>query len=108
MIVTNESVLKMSVSDIKYHNNGYFFSRNTMKFFGDKMTSFGVRIFEGKRIMYRKPTAYVNVFGTRKIAGKYFFGCWHVNPISKEEVEINPVDNDFKDRFYNYINNTGR
>lgn len=101
MIITNESIFKMSVSDIKNYNSGYFFSRNTMRFFGDKMSSFGVRTFEGKRILYRKPTAYVKTpFSGIKQAGKDFFGCWEVTIKSESEVDIIPVSSELKERFY--------
>lgn len=101
MNITNESVLKMSVSDIKHHNNGHFFSPATMKFFGDKMSSFGVRTFEGKRILYRKPTAYVRTpFSGIQQAGKTFFSCWEVKPKENNTVDISPVSEEFKTRFY--------
>lgn len=101
MIVNNETVLKMTVSQIKHHNEGYFFSRNTMKFFGDKMSSFGVRTFEGKRILYRKPTACVKTpFSGTQQAGKNFFSCWEVTAKDSATVNISPVSEDFKNRFY--------
>lgn len=104
MRINSESIFKMSVSDIKYHNSGYFFSRNTMKFFGDKMSSFGVRTYNGKRILYRKPTAYVKTpFSGIKQAGKDFFGCWEVTVKSESEVNIIPVSEDFKNLFYNSL-----
>lgn len=104
MIINNQTVLKMSVSDIKHHNEGYFFSRSTMRFFGDKMTSFGVRTFEGKRILYRKPTAYVKTpFSGIQQAGKTFFSCWEVKPKNEETVDISPVSDEFKNRFYNSL-----
>ena len=101
MRINSESVLKMSVADIKRHNTGYFFSRSTMKFFGDTMASFGVRTFEGKRILYRKPTAYVNTpFSGRKQAGKTFFSCWEIKPKTESEIDICPVSEELKERFY--------
>lgn len=100
MIINNESVLKMSVSDIKHHNNGHFFSRSNMKFFGDKMSSFGVRTFEGKRILYRRPTAYVRTFTGVQQAGKTFFSCWEIKPKNESEIDISPVSDEFKTRFY--------
>jgi len=94
----------MSVSDIKHHSTGYFFSRNTMKFFGDKMSSFGVRTYNGKRILYRKPTAYVKTpFSGIQRAGKSFFGCWEVTVKSESEVNIMPVSEDLKNLFYNSL-----
>lgn len=104
MQVTQESILKMTVSDIKYHNKGYFFNRDTMRFFGDKMTSFGVRTFEGKRVLYRKPSATVNVFGTWKRVNKEFFNCWTVDYVSPSEIELNTTSEDFKNRFFNQLN----
>ena len=105
MEITNQSVLKMSVSDIKYYNKGYFFSRDTMKFFGDKMSSFGVRTFDGKRILYRKPTAYVQTpFSGVQKAGRGFFNCWEVTVKSETEIDLMIITGDFKDLFYNSLN----
>ena len=105
MVITNQSVLKMSVSDIKYYSKGYFFSRDTMKFFGDKMSSFGVRTFDGKRILYRKPTAYVQTpFSGVQKAGRAFFNCWEVTVKNEMEVNLMLVTDDFKDLFYNSLN----
>ena len=105
MEITNESILKMSVSNIKCYSKGYFFSRDTMKFFGDKMSSFGVRTYNGRRILYRKPTAYVKTpFSGIQKAGKTFFSCWEVIVKSESEVDIIPVTGEFKDLFYNYLN----
>ena len=103
MKVTQDSVLTMSVSDIKHHNAGHFFSRATMKFFGDKMASFGVRTFEGNRVLYRKPSALVNVFGKTKRAGRDYFGCWIIKPLTDYNVDIAPTTNEFQERFYNFI-----
>ena len=105
MKLTNESVLKMSVSDIKYYNRGYFFSRSTMNFFGDKMTSFGVRTYNGRRILYRKPTAYVKTpFSGVQKAGKTFFSCWEVVLKSENEIDLMPISDDFKNLFYSSLN----
>lgn len=103
MLVNENTILKMSVSDIKYHNEGPFFSRSTMRFFGDKMTSFGVRTFDGKRVLYRKPNAMVNVFGTWKRAGREFASCWIIERVSDEAVDITPVNSEFKERFFNSL-----
>ena len=105
MKLTNESVLKMSVSDIKYYSTGYFFSRSTMKFFGDKMSSFGVRTYGGRRILYRKPNAYVKPpFSGIQKAGKTFFNCWEVTVKSENEVDLMPVSKEFKKLFYLSLN----
>lgn len=58
----------------------YFFDRDTMRFFGDTMKSFGARRIDGKVYLYRKPSARVNVFGTWKTAGRDFFNAWHFDP----------------------------
>lgn len=81
----------MTPSDIRYaYERGgergdhpasrHFFKRDTMKFFGDTMRSFGVKTIGGQVILYRKPTAKVNVFGTWKEAGREFFGAWRFDP----------------------------
>lgn len=103
MRINNESVLKMSVADIKRHNTGYFFSRSTMKFFGDTMASFGVRTFGGKRILYRKPSAYVRTFTGIQQAGKTFFSCWEIKPKNESEIDISPVSEELKETFYNSL-----
>lgn len=105
MLINNESILKMTVSNIKYYNKGYFFSRETMRFFGDKMASFGAKTFEGVRVLYRKPTAYVKTpfSGTRQ-AGKDFFNCWIVEPVNEQEIKLKIANDDFKNRFYKTLN----
>lgn len=101
MIANNQTLHKMTVSDVKRLNTGYFFSRQTMRFFGDKMTSFGIRTFSGKRILYRKPTAFVNTpFSGVQRAGKDFFSCWEVVVKSPETVDIIPTSEDFKSLFF--------
>ncbi len=60
-------------------NNPVFFSRGTMKFFGDTMNSFGLRLFNGDYVLYRKPNVMVDVFGTWKRAGKENSRAWYVN-----------------------------
>ena len=105
MEITSQSVLKMSVSDIKYYSTGYFFSRSNMKFFGDKMSSFGVRTYGGRRILYRKPNAYVKPpFSGIQKAGKTFFNCWEVTVKSENEVDLIPITGDFKKLFYLSLN----
>lgn len=93
----------MTVSQIKAHNEGYFFTRNTMKFFGDKMSSFGVRTFEGKRVLYRKPTALVRTFTGWQKAGKMFVSVWIVEAKNESLVNIRPVSEEFKQRFINSL-----
>ncbi len=63
-------------------NNGdrFFFDRKTMKWFGDRMSSYGTRAIDGVTFMYRKPGAMVNVFGNWKRAGRDFFNAWRWNP----------------------------
>lgn len=105
MIFTHETINQLkTASDIKYALNGnsYFFNRSTMKFFGDKMTSFGVRTINGKRYLYRKPSAKVNVFGTWKTAGREFFGAWEIIP-KHDHVDLSPIDEQTKDAVYQAI-----
>ena len=105
MIFTQETLKNIkTASDVKYalNDSSYFFTRKTMKFFGDKMTSFGVRTINGKRYLYRKPSARVNVFGTWKTAGKDFFGCWEIVP-KIDHVDLSPVSDDTKDVVYNSL-----
>ncbi len=73
----------MTPSEIKsayYANsdgNRHFFDRNTMKWFGDRMSSFGTRRINGAIYLYRKPNSIVNVFGKRTRAGREFFNAWY-------------------------------
>jgi hypothetical protein len=101
MIYTQETINQVkTASDVKYAlQDSYFFSRNTMKFFGDKMSSFGVRTINSKRYLYRKPSARVNVFGTWKTAGKMFFNCWEIVP-KQDHVDLQPVSDEIKDAVY--------
>ena len=105
MIYTTETVHKLkTASDVKYalSEDSYFFSRSTMRFFGDKITSFGVRTVNGKRYLYRKPSARVNVFGTWKIAGREFFIAWEIVP-KHDHVELVKCDDETKDLIYSTI-----
>ena len=105
MIYTNETLKQVkSASDVKYalNSDSYFFSRKTMKFFGDTMSSFGIRTIDGKRFMYRKPTAKVCVFGTWKIAGKAFFNAWEIVPKS-DHVVLEIVSDEMKELIYNRL-----
>jgi hypothetical protein len=105
MIYTQETINQVkTASDVKYalNDSSYFFERKTMKFFGDKMSSFGVRTVNGKRYLYRKPSARVNVFGTWKQAGKMFFGCWEIVP-KHDHIELNNLTSEEKDEIYNSL-----
>jgi hypothetical protein len=96
MIVNEQTVHRMNVGDIRMHyrEDGYFFNRSTMRFFGDKLSSFGVRSFNGERYMYRKPTAIVNVMGRYTRAGWQFFSAWKVVPLDAENVDLLPTTQD--------------
>lgn len=106
MIYTEETLKDIKTpSQVKYalKEDSYFFSRKTMKFFGDNMTSFGIKTIDGMRIMYRKPSAWVNVFGTRKQAGRDFFGAWQIIP-KNDHLDIQPLTEKQKESVYNQIN----
>ena len=63
----------------------HFFDRSTMKFFGDKMTSFGVSRIGGVVYLYRKSSAFVNCFGTwRRVAEdiQSFGNVWRLDPVT--------------------------
>jgi hypothetical protein len=104
MIYTNETLKHVkSASDVKYAlKDSHFFDRKTMKFFGDKMSSFGIRTINGKRYMYRKPSAKVNVFGTWKTAGFDFFNAWEIVP-KIDHLELKIVSTKEKETIYNNI-----
>jgi len=61
------------------NNCGHFFERETMRFFGDTMRSFGSIIIGGELFLYRKPSAMVNVFGRKQRAGREFFNAWIID-----------------------------
>ena len=105
MIYTSETINQIkSASDVKYalRDDNHFFDRSTMRFFGDKVTSFGVRTVNGKRYMYRKPSAQVNVFGKWKTAGREFFNAWEIVP-KHDHVELRHVDKSEKEEVYQSI-----
>jgi len=104
MIYTQENLKHVkSASDVKYAlKDSHFFDRKTMKFFGDKMTSFGIKTINGKRYMYRKPSAKVNVFGTWKTAGFDFFNVWEIVPKS-DHVILEIVSDETKGFIYNTL-----
>lgn len=105
MIYTQETISQLkTASDVKYalNESSYFFTRKTMKFFGDKMSSFGVRTVNGKRYLYRKPSARVNVFGAWKQAGRDFFGCWEIIP-KQDHVDLQPVSDELKNNLYSSL-----
>jgi len=92
---------KHTIHEIKEanHRAGYFFfSPDTMQFFGDKMGSFEVVNWKGSDIVYRRPGATVNVFGERKRVSKNndFFGAWKFNPVNGD---VSTLSNEDKEDF---------
>lgn len=105
MIYNNENLKHVkTASDVKFalKSENYFFERKTMKFFGDKMTSFGIKTVNGKRYMYRKPSAKVNIFGTWKTTGKDFFNAWEIIP-KIDHLELSIVSTEIKETIYNSL-----
>lgn len=90
---------RLSFDQIVERHKGYFFSKDTMRFFGDKMSSFGVEYRGSTTYLYRKPTVTVNVFGTKRRVGREFFNAWEVDI----DGDIHPVDDDTKDEIYERI-----
>ena len=78
-------------------DNGYFFTCDTMRFFGDTMRSFGARRINGVQYLYREPSARVNVFGTWKTAGREFFGAWKFDETTGD---LDIVSDEIKDMIY--------
>lgn len=67
--------------EIKRENRkagNYFFSRDTMRFFGDTMDSFRICECGDRQIVYRRPNASVTVFGNRRAVGSQYFGAWFI------------------------------
>lgn len=108
MIVNEQTVHRMNVGDIRMHyrEDGYFFNRSTMRFFGDNMRSFGVRSMDGERYMYRKPTAMVNVMGSWTRAGWRFFSAWKVVPVDSENVDLVPTTSEEEEALRAYLMKT--
>ena len=105
MIFTSDTLKNIkSASDVKYalNSDSHFFDRNTMRFFGDKMTSFGIRTIDGMRVMYRKPSAMVNVFGTWKRTGKDYFSAWQLVPHG-DHIEISPLTKEQQSAIYSQL-----
>ena len=105
MIYTKETLKEIKTpSDVKcaLSNDSHFFERKTMKFFGDKMTSFGVRTVNGKRVLYRKPSAMVNVFGTWKVCGRTYFRAWEIMP-KYDHVELSLLTDNDEEIVYNSL-----
>ena len=72
---------KFSVRDIKLAldaEGSFFFSRGTMRFFGDTMASFATLLDDdGVTVMYRKPGASIRVFDEpSKVTFELGFNCW--------------------------------
>lgn len=89
----------MTPAEIKQnYTGGHFFDKDTMSFFGDTMKSFGSRIIDGKQILYRKPSAMVNVFGTWKRTGRDFFGCWEF-----VDGDLNRCDDETKEKVFEIV-----
>ena len=105
MIFTQETLKDIKTpSAVKYglKDDSYFFSRKTMRFFGDTMRSFGLRMIDGKLYLYRKPSAYVNVFGKIYTAGRTYFGAWEVIP-KHDHLDIMPVSDEIKELVYSKV-----
>lgn len=72
---------KFTVSQIKAkleENGSFFFTRDTMKFFGDTMKSFATILDDdGVTVLYRKPSATIrDMRGDYVRAGRDYFNCW--------------------------------
>ena len=81
-------------------NEGHFFDPETMKWFGDEMSSFDTIELDGDLYMFRKPSAYVNVFGTRKRAGRDYFNAWEVKVDESGVLELSTVSKAREIRIY--------
>ncbi len=56
--------------------SGHFFDRDSMRFFGDRMSSFRTVAIGDAVYMYRRPDATVRTFRGERTAGRDFFGAW--------------------------------
>lgn len=92
---------KHSITDIKNLHHGHFFDPDTMKFFGDRLTSYKVVNWQGDDIMYRKPGATVNVFGSsRTVTKKDYFSSWRFNP---DNGDLSSLSNEEETEFLTLI-----
>lgn len=95
-----------TASDVKrlLSKPSFFFDSKTMRFFGDTMKSFGVRTIDGKRVMFRKPGALVNVFGKWKHAGREYFGAWDIVALDDGSIALERIyDETEVNRIYSQI-----
>lgn len=90
-----------TLDDIIKKHNGHFFSKDTMRFFGDRITSFTTVDYDGDTYLCRRPTATVNVFGSKKRCGRTYFNAWRFNPKSGDLV---PVSDDIKEECWSLVN----
>jgi len=96
-------------NEYRSRNNGHFFDHDTMEFFGDTIESFGVTAMDmwdddlamdvPATIMYRKPDAWVSVFGKKHRTGRDYFGAWGVTA----EFELAMLDEEIKDLVFDKI-----
>ena len=102
---TKENVAQLKNStQVKYalREDSHFFNPRTMKSFGDRMESFGVSTIDGKRYMYRKPSATVKTYSGIRKAGRDFFSIWEIVP-SGSYVELDCIVGSEKDDLYNKL-----
>lgn len=85
--------------DYNNGNHGYFFDPSSMRFFGDKMSSYGTKIIDQQLYLYRKPSAMVNVFGREQQAGWEFFGAWLV----ADDGDVDTADDEAKRAVYDAV-----
>ena len=101
--VTSSDYTPEEVRDLyEQAESGYFFSDDTMRFFGDTMDSYGTICLDGVEYMYRDPSARVNVFGRTQRAGRQFFGAWKIEPV-EGGVDMGSVSEETKQAIYDAI-----
>ena len=69
------------------HPDGYFFSRETMRFFKDTMKSYGIRRIDGIVYLYRKTP----------LARSGRFAVWKLDPVT---YDLHGVSDEIKQRIY--------
>ncbi len=108
MTLTHDDALRADVSAIRANMidnpDNHFWDRNTMRFFGDKVSSFTCMTLLNVRYMYRKPSAWVSVFGERKKADKAHFNVWEVVVTSDGlHYDLLPVSKVTQDHIYERV-----
>jgi hypothetical protein len=104
-MLDRETILNMTPSQIRahYREDGHFFDRKTLRFFGDTMKSFAAITHNGERYLYRRPDATVTIAGKQRQAGRDHFIARHVVAHGEDEIDLKPVSEELKAALYSAV-----